>query len=73
MRGLLHTHAERCVNCNSSLHTSINPQCPTKAKVQQQKQDIEAITEFDTSVITADTNVTMTDANVSPTTAPPTY
>lgn len=50
----------RCVNCNNSLHTS-NPHCPTMAKMRQQKQDNEAVTEFDTFVITADASVTMTD------------
>ena len=43
-----------CVNCHNNLHTSIKLSCPTKAKVRQQKINIEATTEFDTSGPTSD-------------------
>ena len=61
----------RCVNCQNSLHSSINPLCPTKAKVRQQKQNTEAITEFDTTIFDS-INVVMPDANPTMTEATPT-
>ena len=39
-----------CVNCNNSLYSSINPLCPTRAKVRLQKENSGTTPEFDTSV-----------------------
>jgi hypothetical protein len=41
-----------CVNCENNLHTSIDPQCPAKAKARQQGQNTEATMEYDTTVDT---------------------
>jgi hypothetical protein len=41
-----------CVNCANNLHTSIDPQCPAKAKARQQGLNTEAVMEYDTMVDT---------------------
>ena len=41
-----------CVNCENNLHTSIDPQCPAKAKARQQGQNTDATMEYDTTVDT---------------------
>ncbi len=39
-----------CVNCNNTLHTSINPSCPAREKARQRTLSTGATTEFDTTV-----------------------
>jgi hypothetical protein len=39
-----------CVNCQSNLHTSINPACPQREKARLQQRNLGVIPEFNTSV-----------------------
>jgi hypothetical protein len=47
-----------CVNCDNSLHTSVNPACPQREKARLQQRNLGVTTEFDSSVQLSPTTTT---------------